>query len=347
MWFNRRDVGRGDDEYDDPDDPQATSQRRRRRRVSSGKKYPDPYDLERQRIADFGATWLKPPGVTKTLFQIREERREQEEHAEALRREQATQQLADAEAGGLEGEAGEDAEDGVDAALGERDLDYEIPDADAEGFGLDGAESSDEDDEDNDGGEGGGEGGEDERAGPASDEDEGDGDGRAAQRREVQQMRAHEDRVREIMARSQARASLRDAEDVDEDEIDDEDRARILEEDDLVRDEQYHDGVQDGGDLGMDADLDEDIPEAESGAYEHTDSEADLSSDDDDEDGDGDGDGVLDHGRPGLAEALVERAAQFRSSLARSDGHGIDISSLLSRDGSSRMGSSPQFRRRS
>ena len=52
-------------------------------------------------IQNFGSTWLKPPGIPKTLHQMREEKREQEEHQEAMRREQLAQELADAEAGGM------------------------------------------------------------------------------------------------------------------------------------------------------------------------------------------------------------------------------------------------------
>lgn len=49
-------------------------------------------------ISNFGSTWLKPPGVAKSLYQMREERREAEEHAEAMRREQLAADLAEAEA---------------------------------------------------------------------------------------------------------------------------------------------------------------------------------------------------------------------------------------------------------
>ncbi|MBE3045413.1 hypothetical protein IMZ48_23260, partial [Candidatus Bathyarchaeota archaeon] len=36
-------------------------------------------ELRRVAAQDFGSTWLKPAGVIKTLHQMREERREQEE----------------------------------------------------------------------------------------------------------------------------------------------------------------------------------------------------------------------------------------------------------------------------
>ncbi len=46
----------------------------------------------------------------------------------------------------------------------------------------------------------------------------------------------------------------------------------MLEEDDLVHG--HHHDLEAGMDMDMDANLDDDIPEAESGGYEHTDSEA-------------------------------------------------------------------------
>ena len=46
----------------------------------------------RTNVQNFGSTWLKPPGLPKTLHQMREEMREQEEHQEAMRREQLAQE---------------------------------------------------------------------------------------------------------------------------------------------------------------------------------------------------------------------------------------------------------------
>lgn len=128
-------------------------------------------ERRKQNAASFGATWLKPPGVAKTLHQLREERREQEEHAEALRREMLAQELAEAaEAQALEaarrlqeeemaaaglavpgdGDGGiGGGEMAIDDGGGERDLDDEIPEA--EDFGLDDDDDDDEgDDDDND-----------------------------------------------------------------------------------------------------------------------------------------------------------------------------------------------------
>ncbi|KAK4455008.1 Apc15p protein-domain-containing protein [Podospora aff. communis PSN243] len=324
-------------------------------------------DRRRGNVANLGHTWLKPPGVTKTLFQLREERREAEEHAEAMRREMLAQELAEAEAGGAlpmeggEGVLGVDGEGDEDMMEeeGARDLDDEIPDADDGGFGFDGASDEEEEDEEEENESSGGEG-----AG---------GDGRQlgrVQQREmanrVASMRAAEDRMREMMARGgNGGAAGGDLYGGDE-EIDEDDHADILEEDDLVS-TMYPGELEPDMDMGMDANLDDDIPEAESlGGYEHTDSEASLSSDDDA------GQNIsfggmqaprLPHIRSSMAGGAGPRSSMAggygqRSSIG-AHGHGqrstagghaprssLDISSILSRDGSSLMGSSsPRLRR--
>ncbi|KAI5927975.1 Apc15p protein-domain-containing protein [Camillea tinctor] len=287
-------------------------------------------DRRRQNIVNFGSTWLKPPGVPKTLHQLREERREAEEHQEALRREQLAQELAEAEAagggGGVgagdvdalldEAHAGGD-DDGMDDVQldGARDLDDDIPEADAD-FGLDGDEDEEDDDEDDEDEDGDGE---------EDDEDE-DMEQRAARTQQqlmAQRMRQADDAFRENVARGRDSTGFYG---VDE-EVDDEDQAQMIEEEDLVG----HGG--DGGDMDMDADLDDDIPEAASAGYEHTDTEAELSSED--EDGQGD-------------MSFATHASRFRHSLARSDvtRNSIAISDILSRDGSSFLDSSPQLQRR-
>lgn len=96
----------------------------------------------RLNVQNFGSGWLKPPGVPKTLHQMREEKREQEEHQEALRREQLAQELAEAEAASLP-------DDGLmdDVQLdGAQDLDDDIPDAD-DHFALGPAAAADDDGE--------------------------------------------------------------------------------------------------------------------------------------------------------------------------------------------------------
>ncbi|KAL2054477.1 hypothetical protein ABVK25_005225 [Lepraria finkii] len=83
-------------------------------------------------IRRFGAGWLRPPGVGKTLQGMADERAEMEEVEGARAREFAlaeAQAAAEADAlanaEGLEGEEGE-------GEMGERDLDDEVPDLDAD-----------------------------------------------------------------------------------------------------------------------------------------------------------------------------------------------------------------------
>ncbi|KAF3071192.1 hypothetical protein GL218_00103 [Daldinia childiae] len=292
----------------------------------------DEQNLERRRlnVANFGSAWLKPPGIHKTLHQLREERREAEEHQEALRREQLAQELAEAEAADVNAIDAQ-GDDGVmdDVQLdGARDLDEDIPEADAD-FGI-GSDDEDEDSEDEDDSD------DDEDSEDDDDDDDEDDDpeqraAHAQQQLMAQRMRQADDAFRESGVRG------RDSNyyGVD-DEVDDEDQAQMIEEDDLI-------GHGDGVDMDMDADLDDDIPEAEDGGYEHTDSEADMSSDEEDD-------------QPELSFAAqasqqvsqqTSQQHRFRHSLARSDAtrHSLAISDILSHDGDS-IGSSPQLQRR-
>ena len=101
-------------------------------------------ERRKQNVQNYGSSWIKPPGVVKSLHQLREEKRELEEHQEALRREQLAQELAEAEAADelLQGEGG-------DGEMEEaRDLDDDIPEADI--TGQDPGESGSEDDLDAD-----------------------------------------------------------------------------------------------------------------------------------------------------------------------------------------------------
>ncbi|AEO61908.1 hypothetical protein MYCTH_2312667 [Thermothelomyces thermophilus ATCC 42464] len=309
--------------------------------------------MERRRtaVANLGSTWLKPVGVSKTLFQMREEQREAEEHAEALRREMLAQELADAEAeaaaaaaAAAAGMDGDDmmVEEGEEGDLdGGRDLDADIPDEDAGmGFGYDGGsddeDSSEEDEE------------EVEEEEEEEDEEEGDRGGSEEElsedelerRQEIARIRATEARMREIREQSDYLQRQSDSIfDFDEEPVEEE-RSQMLEEEDLVRGAAYQ---QSGAqarlprqvphDMDMDADLDDDIPVAESGGYEHTDSDASLDSEDEAHD---------------LSYARSSQILHGRSSLRRSGGaprSSLDISGLLSRDGSSIMGSSPYIRR--
>ncbi|KAM5379984.1 hypothetical protein ACJA88_005412 [Fusarium oxysporum] len=99
--------------------------------------------MQRRRlnVQNYGSGWLKPPGVPKTLHQMREEKREQEEHQEAMRREQLAQELAEAEAEGMPGEGTmDDAESGG----------YEHTDSEAEISSSEQEPSNDDEDDDED-----------------------------------------------------------------------------------------------------------------------------------------------------------------------------------------------------
>ncbi|KAL7897752.1 hypothetical protein HDV63DRAFT_376161 [Trichoderma sp. SZMC 28014] len=218
----------------------------------------------RMNVQNFGSTWLKPPGVPKTLHQMREEKREQEEHQEAMRREQLAQELAEAEGGGTMDEGMMD-----DVQLdGAQDLDDEIPDAD-DAFNPSSDDSEENDDDD-------GEDVDDEEYYEhALDEQEVYEDTVRQETEyelEAARMRMTDDAFREALVRGdpEADGSIYGG----AEEEDDESRGQILDEDDFA-----HDGTLDDGMAGdMDANLDDDIPEADDGGYEHTDSEADISS---------------------------------------------------------------------
>ncbi|PTB39995.1 hypothetical protein M441DRAFT_47877 [Trichoderma asperellum CBS 433.97] len=218
----------------------------------------------RMNVQNFGSTWLKPPGVPKTLHQMREEKREQEEHQEAMRREQLAQELAEAEGGGT-------MDDGMmdDVQLdGAQDLDDEIPDAD-DAFNPSSDDSEEEDDDDDEDVE------DDEYYEQALDEQEVYEDTVRQETEyelEAARMRMTDDAFREALVRGDPEADGSVYGGAEEEE--DESRSQILDEDDFAQDGTLDDGM--AGD--MDADLDDDIPDADDGGYEHTDSEAEVSS---------------------------------------------------------------------
>lgn len=324
--------------------------------------------MERRRanVANYGSAWLRPPGVPKTLFQLREERRELEEQAEAHRREALLQaQLVEAEGGG--GGGGGDmgmgmdmiiAGDEDDEPMGEdeqeqQDLDDDIPEG--EGFGFDGEDSDEEEDDD-----------EDEETLSASDGSRGEENTGAVlvspvEEEQVRDIRAAEDRVREMMAREQD--GISEIGDAFADAFaDEESREDLLEEEDLVPMQQHPAGGAPAAsaadvsmgmdmDMDMDANLDEGIPEDEDDMYEHTDSDEDLSDEATRE--------LSFAGRSSIgaghasggsrlrrsAHGSVRRASlrgRDRGSLAQSD---MDISGLLSNADSSFLGNSPYMRR--
>ncbi|KAL7926532.1 hypothetical protein ACQKWADRAFT_280602 [Trichoderma austrokoningii] len=225
----------------------------------------DEQKMHRRRlnVQNFGSTWLKPPGVPKTLHQMREEKREQEEHQEAMRREQLAQELAEAEGGGTMDEGMMD-----DVQLdGAQDLDDEIPDAD-EAFNPSSDDSEEEDDDEDDGEDVDDE----EYYAQALDEQEVYEDTVRQETEyelEAARMRMTDDAFREALVRGDPEADGSLYGGAEED--DDESRSQILDEDDFAH------GEDDGMAGDMDADLDDDIPEADDGGYEHTDSEADIS----------------------------------------------------------------------
>ncbi|OAA67850.1 Anaphase-promoting complex, subunit 15/MND2 [Niveomyces insectorum RCEF 264] len=409
-------------------------------------------DRRKQHIANFGATWLKPPGVAKTLFQIREECREQETAP------------TPAVAAGVD----------TDMLADEHDLDDAVADADAEEFSFgnnndDGddpfASSSDDEDEDDEGEDDveGEEQDEEEASAVQEQNEEGDGDGdgddneeernlppsqrrgvydpvrsrysarhvsgqagagasagagaaasahtvepatpavgqavdddpheqaraRAAERREMRQMRATEDRMRSSLGGGPATTITTTiaGEHVGH-------SGNYLLDD---GDPDFAPGV--GDDVDMDMDVDADLDHSGvagpasivamdlntfDGGYEHTDTEAELGDSSSsssstssrngdgrthryeevaDDDEDDDDDDLPQHSFLAAATAISGSMAsvggvggtggfapgprssvRFRSSLARSDRNSLDISSLLSRDGSSNMGSSPRMR---
>ncbi|CAM1510413.1 Fc.00g007480.m01.CDS01 [Cosmosporella sp. VM-42] len=278
-------------------------------------------------VQNYGSHWLKPPGVPKTLHQMREEKREQAEHQEAMRREQLAQELAEAEADGMAEEEGMMDDVQLDGA---QDLDDEVPDADD--YGLDDDDDDDDDDDEED---------EDEEEEEAEEEEN-----EEALREERQndlmaaRIRMNDDAFREALIRGDP-----DGDDMygGEEELEEEGQGHMLGEDDFA---------DDGLGMEMGADLDDDIPEAESGGYEHTDSEAELTSSEEEQDDDDEDDNDNDISfaprsatiaRP-LSPTLPGRLSAPRASMA-APRSSMDLSNLLSQDGSSFMESSPAGRR--
>ncbi|THX69207.1 hypothetical protein D6D08_06080 [Aureobasidium pullulans] len=257
-------------------------------------------------IRRFGAGWIKPPGVAKTLQAETEEKAEREEQEALQRREQmmmdmqaqqeveeARNRAAAAEEGGEEAEVEEE----------ERDLDEEIPDADGEE-----EEEEEEEDEDEDL--------------SASDEEE-DEDEEELQS-ELQS---------EMLEHSQLQHSeIPVAEDITFNEDSMFAENSLLEIDEETREQERYDRLQEAEltgvaqdqlDLGVERDLDDSVPEA--GSYQHTDSELDDSDEDSDEDEDEE---------EQEQSQLEEQSEMIGAVMQRSR------SSLLSRDVSSLLDSS-------
>ncbi|ESZ92059.1 hypothetical protein SBOR_7559 [Sclerotinia borealis F-4128] len=206
--------------------------------------------IERRKlnVQNWGSSWIKPPGVSKSLHQLREEKREMEEHQEALRREQLAQELAEAEEAETEAMIpGDDIEGEMDGMV---DLDDEIPDADETGMGPSDSEEASEEDED---------------------EDEDEENDLEDVPRGVLVSRMPDEEYRSALIRGgQPRGSM--FEDDGGSTIADEDQSQMLQEEDLIH--EYEDDDR-GGE--MEVDLDDDIPEADE-RYEHTDTEDGFDS---------------------------------------------------------------------
>jgi hypothetical protein len=274
-------------------------------------------------VKNYGITWIKPPGIHKTLLQTQEEEREAEEQREAARREQLAQELAEAEAAGeLLGE------DGNDMGMEGRDLDDEIPEPDGDGSGMD-AEESEEEEED-------------------EDIDDVNGAAPAA----VMAGRMSETAFRDALGMDAGASGGMLGADAGEDTDEEAEQSQMLQEEDLVHDEGDLDM-----DMDMDGDLDDEVPEAE-GGYEHTDTEAELSSseeEDEDEEDEDEDEGENEQGadeeeeeaeaeEDSVDDGQLPQGRAFTSSMVRSDGtqNSMDLSAMELRSGSSIFGSSPR-----
>lgn len=202
--------------------------------------------MERRKVnvQNYGNSWIKPPGIPKSLYQLREEKREMEEHQEAMRREALAQELAEAEGAEdlLQGE-------GPDGDMGEtRDLDDDIPEADTTGVDAEDSENEEADDDDDDA-------------------------------EEVSRVsRIPDDVYIQALARASHPFGDEEGSVTDEDE-----QSQMLQEEDLSHDTRIGNSDDLNMGMDMDADLDDDVPEGENGEYEHTDTEAELTSSDEDE----------------------------------------------------------------
>ena len=212
-------------------------------------------ERRKQNVQNWGSSWIKPPGISKSLYQQREEKREMEEHQEALRREALAQELAEAEAAGVEDLRHLAVEEEMEEV---RDLDDEVPEAETTALEAD-------DDEEND----------------ADEENDSEDVPRG-----VLASRMPEDVYREALVRGDQLRTTGLGDDGGS-TVDDEDPSQMLQEEDLVHEQMPED--QDV-DMDMDADLDADIPEADSaGGYEHTDTEDELTSSEEDSSEEGQG----------------------------------------------------------
>jgi hypothetical protein len=209
-------------------------------------------------VKRFGATWIRPPGVVKTLQVKLEEEQEKKEAAEQARREAMMQDLLSAQEEAAR-RAEQEAQGGEEVDEMERDLDAEVPEAADD-------EDEDEDDDDDD-----------------DDEDDEDED-------EDDEEEEEEEEEPPVMSRSQNHRTSTYA---NEENLlhgsfvgGDEDLAPGATRHFLDAEDAEIDGrAQDMRDFGVvERDLDNDVPEAE--GWEHTDTEEEDSSGAEDEDED-------------------------------------------------------------
>ncbi|THY48649.1 hypothetical protein D6C98_06664, partial [Aureobasidium pullulans] len=260
-------------------------------------------------IRRFGAGWIKPPGVAKTLQAETEEKAEREEQEALQRREQmmmdmqAQQEVEEARNRAAAAAAEEGGEEG-EVEQEERDLDEEIPDADGE-------EEEEEEDED-------------------EDEDLSDSD---EEEDEEEEEELHSELQSEMLEHSQLQHSeIPVAEDITFNEDSMFAENSLLEIDEETREQERYDRLQEAEltgvaqdqlDLGVERDLDDSVLEA--GSYQHTDSELDDSDEDSNEDEDEE---------EQEQSQLEEQSEMIGAVMQRSR------SSLLSRDVSSLLDSS-------
>ncbi|KAK6001561.1 hypothetical protein QM012_002892 [Aureobasidium pullulans] len=211
-------------------------------------------------IRRFGAGWIKPPGVAKTLQAETEERAEREEQEALQRREQMMMDMQaqqEAEEARNRAAAAEEQAEGEEEQ--ERDLDEEIPDADGEEEEEDDDEVITDSDEEED---------EDDEEEPEEMQSE-------LQSEMLSQMHSEIPVAEDITFNEESMFADTSMAALDE-ESREQERYRHLQEAELT-------GVaQDELDLGIERDLDDSVPEA--GSYQHTDSELEDSDSDDDED---------------------------------------------------------------
>ncbi len=259
-------------------------------------------------IARFGATWIKPPGVSKTLQAETEERQEREEQEVLARREQLMLDMqAQQEAEETRQRAAAAEEEAMDEEAGDeqRDLDDDVPDG---SMGMDGDLSAEE------------EGGLTDDDDDLTDEDgttEADvtfNDGSLIEGSMLHPGIGEGNEENSAVQR----------------ELAEQERYAQLEEAELTG------AAQDEYDLDMQGNLDDSVPEA--GSYQHTDTELE---DDDDSDDDEDvsfsagleqrpsGGGLFDTTRRSIGGRLSGGSAASRASLSNRDASSLLDSSFV------------------